>query len=237
LKKLPGPKPVVVVDVNLPASSADLLKVVSTFAKSLTADGLVAHCLVVLSDARATFGLTVDENRRETLWVEDFTHAEAHMYFDNREFLCSGVTDNLLREKLFSQCGTRGALLRRAADKGVDLLGAKIAEMKKFAENDILRLTTRGHSDPKQNGAAFAKLIRLLLATTDEIGVPEKLVDKYLPEPKETTKLLKENHALMFHLPSSSYRFYSPAHRHAAVEWAAENPEVCVLPHCVFFPI
>jgi hypothetical protein len=71
----------------------------------------------------------------------------------------------------------------------------------------------------KQNaspsGAEFRSLVETMLQTPDH-AVPTATLNGDLGIASRASKVLKEFHALMYHVPSRTYRFYSPAYLHAA---------------------
>lgn len=218
LPHTPVGKPVVLIDVNIATSSATVLKNISTFAKALTMDSEVAYCIIVLSDAGAVFGLANDPQRQRALWVDDLTRVEAHEFWNKRGFLL-GEASMCRREVFFSRCGTRAALLTQAVNRTDSELETVMAEYEMDAATSLKDLiTVKGHT-AEESGPAFGKLVKKMLESP-KLGVPQEEADEFLVAPDLSTAVLKRYHALLFHIPTHSYQFYSVAHHLAAEKWA-----------------
>lgn len=62
----------------------------------------------------------------------------------------------------------------------------------------------------------FGRLMCALLNATGFDGVPISAAREYLAPPTTVVESFERNHAVMYHMPTRIYRFYSPAHRQAA---------------------
>lgn len=212
--------------------------------KTLCADRRTARVILVLDDAYAYFSLPTDRARQHIVWVDDFSEDDAHDYFDKCNFLMPCDEDSpdpnepnmLKRQELFETLGTRIATLESASRLGVGGKGGSIPDEELHARLDTfmsserlaakseLRWLLRAKSgDQIEEHMDFERLILDLLSTTDEIGVPEERTEDYLGRPAVASKAFSQKgmRAVLFHLPTRTYRFYSPAHRRAAEEWLA----------------
>lgn len=79
--------------------------------------------------------------------------------------------------------------------------------------DDVLRRLFAQSASP--SGAEFRRLVETLLQSP-ELAVSPKQLSGDLAVPDIATKVLKRYHALLFHHPSRTYRFYSPTYVHAA---------------------
>ncbi len=66
----------------------------------------------------------------------------------------------------------------------------------------------------------------MLLTDKYKDGVPEDVANDFMAKPGIACESLKgDQHAISFHIPTKTYRFYKPAHRWAAEKWAAKQPK------------
>jgi len=217
----PAWRPVIVAEVDRGITD-DVIVEVSKALKRLGCDLAAAHVFLVLSDANAAFALPDDPSRQKMLWIEDLTTAEANTLLDLRKFFVGNAE---VRQRLFDCVGTRVADLIAAVveaevannplkyDEG--RLDTFIADRLRMAEDTVRRLMTLEGSTPKSGGVAFTRLVRDILGT-DRDGLPEVATREYLVAPDLAARVFKRYHAVMYHQPTSTYRFHSVAHRRAA---------------------
>lgn len=225
-------QPTIVAEIDRGAADGVVLEV-SKKLKRLSSDMLAAHVILVLSDANAAFALPPDPDRQEVVWVEDFTEEEAHAYLDKRKFLVpvnksdEADPNNKLRAHLFHSIGTRPVALNAAIGKGEAGLEKFIAHRLLEADEEVLGLVGPRTQEPELGGDRFERLVRMLLKTTDDVGVSMRATNEFLAAPSEAAEILKKKccYAILYHHPTKTYRFYSPAHRRAAEVWAKMHPE------------
>eukprot|EP00035_Acanthoeca_spectabilis_P004126 m.99073 g.99073 ORF g.99073 m.99073 type:complete len:381 (+) comp12449_c0_seq2:255-1397(+) len=222
----PAWRPTVVAEIDRQATDA----VVNSAAKALkrlsTDEGAV-HAVLVLSDAKAAFALPTDIDRQLFLWLDDFSDDEAHEFFNKAGFLmpkdAADVDDpNMVRRReIFERIGTRVGTLKAVVKAGEAKIDHTIAAHEQNAADDVGGLLSYEPLAPdvnKTDGKAFERLVRDLLKTTDDVGVHRAATESYLAPPSFASKIFKQQgmHAVLYHKPTHSYRFYSPAHRRAA---------------------
>lgn len=214
-------RPTILAEVERGASDGDVNRVAKAL-KRLCVDCRAAHVVILLSEANAAFALPADPFRQRFLWVEDFTEAEAQAYLDARGFLVpAGPSDSATeaqRRRLFDEVGTRLAALSAAVSGGEERLESFITACQLGAEKDLTGLLRYRPTSPEvacADGRAFERLVSELLKHGEE-GVPRATTVEYLASPADVSKVLREHHAVLYHMTSDTYRFYSPAHRRAA---------------------
>ena len=121
------------------------------------------------------------------------------------------------RRELLKLGGTRPALLRKVCDilrlaRGREKLAAHLSALVSSATVDIEGLLWDG----RMFSSDFGRLMCALLNTTDLDGVPASAASEYLAPPTTVVESFKHNHAVVYHMPTRTYRFHSPAHRQAA---------------------
>jgi len=220
--------PTVIAEVRTGGDQHDVIYDIATAFKALNTDRRSCRVILVLSDADAAFGLPMDERRQTLVWIDDFTIDEAAQFLDNvgclplhRRIDSNGTDLNeQLRRRLFAFVGTRPSTLESIATMLADVPPASLDErVDKFivAElaqaDDVLRRLFAQSASP--SGAEFRRLVETLLQSP-ELAVSPKQLSGDLAVPDVATKVLKRYHALLFHHPSRTYRFYSPTYVHAA---------------------
>ena len=215
-------RPTFVVEIDRGAQDR-LVKDLARVFKRLSVDLRAAHVILVLSNEVAAFALPSDPTRQKKVWVEDYTLLEAESYLDIRGFLIPTQDKNKAaedlanveqRRKLFKLGGTRPSFLKMVCDMGEPLLDQTLAEFLGDAEDEIRGLLWKATA--QQFASDFARLTCELLKTTDDVGVPSSATGDYLAPPDTVVEAFKKHHAMVYHSPSRAYRFFSPAHRHAA---------------------
>jgi energy-coupling factor transporter ATP-binding protein EcfA2 len=220
--------PTLVVEVRSGKDGRAMVHNVAPVIKSLNTDKRSCRVILVLSDADAAFGLPTDDDRQMLVWVDDFTSDEANQFFDNvgclplRQRFDANNTDlnDRLRRRWFEFVGTRPAALEFVANQlarvpvaSLDDRVDELIDAQLEAATNLLRALFEQSASP--NGAQFRQLVELLLQAPDHaVGRAQLTGDVALPD--VATNVLKRYHALIYHIPSSSYRFYSPAFLHAA---------------------
>lgn len=206
---------VVAVEVGRLVSSSNITRLV-TMLKIMCTDH---HCIgiVVLSDAFAATALPGGEQRAELIWISDFTTQEANKFFDKKKFLKG---DGEKRAFIFRNYGTRPVTLAKIAKYGADYqLG--LDKIDAAASREARRLASASIA----TGGDFEKLIKLLLESPDKFEDNDPLLTFKSVEEEEViaklgkestfcdvrsaSEILKQYHFVIFHYPSSSYRFYS----------------------------
>jgi len=220
--------------------------------KRLGSDTPYCRVILVLSDANAAFALPDDKGRQDFLWVEDFTEKETNEYFDERNFLMTEIPppnatnpNTEKRKEIFEKIGTRPVMMNDVVSAGEENVDEKIKEMMSDAKDTMEKLLS--YSDPIDRGVDFSQIVYALLEANEKqkveillyilkpphaffikdnetiMGVPRSKFSSNTAVPEIVCKFLKEHHALLYHHPSKEYRFYSPAHFHAAVELKKET--------------
>lgn len=217
--------PTVIAEVDSVTTDSNVATVAKAM-KRLGSDTESCRSIIVLSDALAAFALPGDDARIELLWVEDFSQDEAHTYLDATGMLPLGVNrsangtdlNRAWRESVFDRVGTRPAWLKSLVTKVRD----PATQLEPFVENvlhdarDILgRLIKDDPNKKTPTGSDMKRLVVSMLNSTTKMVQTETL-DGILGQPNEVAPLMKKYHALMYHHPSKTYRFYTPAFLHAA---------------------
>lgn len=220
-------RPTILAEVERGATDEDVSTVARAL-KRLCVDCRAAHVVILLSEANAAFALPSDPYRQRFLWVEDFSEDEAHAYLDARDFLMPATdavgekgrgTSGDRRALLFSQVGTRLAALSAAVSMGPSNLERFITACQLEADKDLAGLINFRPTNPEvecSDGKAFEWLVRELLLVSDDEGVPRASTAQFLASPERVGRVFREHHAVLYHMTTDTYRFYSPAHRHAA---------------------
>jgi len=228
----PAWAPVVIVEMERGASDADVSAAARSL-KRLCVDCRAAHVVIVLSEANAAFALPADPFRQRFLWVDDFTEAEAHAYWDARGFLVADRTPatagadkcQARRAEVLREVGTRLAMLKAAAAAGSDSgLDAFLLHCRNKADKDLEGLLNHRPVAPEvacTDGVAFDRLVRELLKAGDG-GVPRATTVGYLASPERIGRVTREHKAVLYHMTTDTYRFYSTAHRRAAERYYAQ---------------
>jgi hypothetical protein len=216
--------PTVIAEVDSETADSSVAKVAKAM-KRLGSDTKSCRSIVVLSDALTAFALPGDDARIELLWVEDFTLQEAHTYLNVTGMLPLSVNmsdgtdlNRAWRESVFDRVGTRPAWLESLVTKVRD----PATELEPFVEDvlhdarDIVgRLIKDDPSMKIPTGSDMKRLVTAMLKSPTNTVEAETL-NGILGKPNEVAPLMKKYHALMYHHPSKTYRFYTPAFLHAA---------------------
>ena len=209
----PSWRPTIVVEIDRGTLDVLVREVAKVF-KRLTVDLKAAHVILVLGDAIAAFALPNDPNRQTLVWVDDFTPDEAVTYLDGRGCMLPAhdKANAQRRRELLKLGGTRPALLRKVCDILPAYREAHLSAKVSSATLDVEGLLWDGQTFSSD----FGRLMCALLNATDLDGVPTSAARDYLAPPRTVVESFKRNHAVMFHMPTRTYRFHSPAHRQAA---------------------
>jgi hypothetical protein len=238
-----GWMPTVIAEVDRGAVD-DVVLGVAKAMKRIGSDSESCRTVVVLSDALAAFALPKDDSRIELVWVEDFTVTEAHALLTDADFLPLGMSGKMLpngtdanrvkREWVFDMIGTRPAqlklMLTKVKQDGVVELNAFVESVLHHARDVLNRLLN--HDASKVNPSAFdmRQLVGVLLDSPNHSQLAEDFVG-VLSKPNKVAPLLKEYHAVLYHHPTMSYRFYSQSYLQAAMTLRAEkSPLLPVIP-------
>jgi hypothetical protein len=209
----PSWRPTIVVEIDHGTLDVLVRDVAKVF-KRLTVDLKAAHVILVLGDAIAAFALPNDPNRQTLVWVDDFTPDEAVAYLDGCGCMLPAhdKANAQRRRELLKLGGTRPALLRKVCDILPAFREAHLSALVSSATVDIEGLLWDGRTFSSD----FGRLMCALLNTTDLDGVPTSAAREYLAPPTTVVESFKHNHAVVYHMPTRTYRFHSPAHRQAA---------------------
>jgi hypothetical protein len=193
--------------------------------------------ILLLCDPDDAFGLPNDGFEQTLVWVDDFTIGEANQFFDNvgclplRQRFDANNTDlnEQLRRRLFEFVGTRPSALESVAAQLARGPIASLAErvdalISEQIEHATHVLGTLFAQSASPSGAEFRSLVETMLQTPGH-AVPAATLSGDLGIPEVASKVLKDFHALMYHVPSDTYRFFSPAYFHAAKRKVAERKE------------
>ena len=187
--------------------------------KLLCVDRSVCRGILILSDALAAFSLPKDP-RVKLFWVEDFSLQEANQYYDMLHFL-PGLNGNLtLRAHVFNQIGTRPIDLIRLYDDTKN----NVSAIEPYIQSRIKECRTmlRGFFNMGTAwGEDFKILIKEILHSPTLSVDAESLLG--FGNVEDVAVILKKYHALLFHFPSQSYRFYSKCMERAAETWEASS--------------
>jgi hypothetical protein len=222
--------PTVIVELRTGGEDDDrsVTNAVATALKPLNTDRRSCRVILVLSDADTAFGLPMDEDRQKLVWVEDFTREQASLFFDNvgclklgERFDGNGTDLNeQLRHRVFEFIGTRPAALEFVATVLAKVPHASLDEhVEQLFDSEFESATKTLHrlfaQNSSPNGTEFQRLVRALLDDPEHAVKPFHFNgDMGLPD--VATKVLKRYQALLYHVPSDTYRFHSPMYLHAA---------------------
>ena len=221
--------PTLIVEVEDQHATDEIVDNVATMLKRLCVDDRAVHGVLVLADEYAGFGLPNDRGRQTIVWVEDFSEVEAHAYLDKRHFLLADPKNQkdveakrARRQELFATVGTRAASLNNAVEVGEGQLAAHILSMQQTGATELASLlgVTTIKTPNGERKSDFQQLVRDMLKRDD--GLPRSATEGYLPpNPAVVSKVfrVKGQHAVMYHMLTSTYQFHLPAHRLAAALW------------------
>jgi len=212
-----GRKAILVVEAFTRASD---VSEIFTPLRKITFDHPLATTALVLSDALAAFSLKSDD-RWDLTFVDEFTDAEAIQYLDNRKCLVGNAT----ARTILLNTTTLGMYLHAfvQSNKSVEQF---TRERLRHAGGVISSLINVDNTIPKLSGPAFQKLVCMLLEDEYKDGVSLQIANEFLAAPSKAAAILKEAHALLYHMPSETYRFHSRTIRQAALEMKAEK-KIC----------
>lgn len=145
------------------------------------------------------------------MWIDDFTVAQAHEFFDRHQFLLLNTesiantvdVNAQLRMRLFDTIGTRPVDL----EKAISTLGATSAtdeSVDRFVGEALLDardvLVTLFKRTDKPTGDEFKVCVRALLALGDDpsVGVLKESFDGALGVARLVAQALKLDHALLY---------------------------------------
>lgn len=205
---------VLAVEEGIPVSSSHIAGLVTMLKIMCTRNCIV---IVALSDAFDITELPLGEEHVKVMWISDFTTQEANELFDKRNFLKG---DAERRAFIFQNYGTRPLTLALIADYGADYQ----------LKLDKIDLAARIHSYSLfsasiATGGDFEKLIKLLLESPDKFEDNDPLLsfksvkieevraklgeETVFRDIRNASAILKQYYFVIFHYPSSSYRFSS----------------------------
>jgi hypothetical protein len=222
--------PTIVVELDR-VTTDESVRTIARDIKLLCSDTRSCRGVLVLSDALAAFAIPKDPRAR-FFWVDDFTEDLAHQYFDALNYLtdsshtsgsCQGTefcpelsANYSLRAKIFSTIGTRVSDLEYIVantKSNTDLIDSYISE--RISECKLTLKALFSHKG-EPSGADFKEAARLILKSPTKSVEAASLINNGLVKAAYAATVLKENHGLLFHIPSKHYRFYSKCHETAA---------------------
>jgi len=233
-------KPVLVVEIDSNVSSKTV-KEQSQELKILCTDAKLAHGILILSDANATFKLNTDEDRQEILWITDLDENEMNALLDKFGILPKDDPDSAaLRRRLWNEVGANAQDLVKMAKKARKAAGE--AGARAAAGSAAERGVVERYIEEKQQDAFYG--VHNLLTT---IPIDK---DTRLRLPNERWNLLSLTAsldrspggvapddsgvspvnlsiavkptgcgALTYNGEGKRFQFYSKAHQHAARRW------------------
>jgi hypothetical protein len=222
-KKNPSWYPTIVLRV---ARDPDMLvaRAMVTKLKELSYDLDLFRVVVELSDAHAAFALPDDLGRQTFLWVDDLTEAQAHQLLDDQGCLVPAYaahpedTNMTQRRRLFSIVGTRSLDLESGCDAVLEAGNLEqflsFFQAKAVSDVDSLLNLKQPQAAPNSDGVAFRKLAELMIKNGGSAHKTE--ASAFLVPPDVACRVFKTYHAMYYHQPTFTYRFYTPAHRAAA---------------------
>jgi len=214
-----GRKAILVVEAFTRASD---VSEIFTPLRKITFDEKLATTALVLSDALAAFSLKSDD-RWDLTFVDEFTDAEANQYLDNRKCLVGNAT----ARTILLNTTTLGMHLHAfvQSNKSVEQFTRERLESAHSTISHLINVKNR--EGPELSGPAFEKLVCMLLEDEYKNGVSLQIANDLLSIiPSKAAAILKEAHALLYHMPSETYRFHSRTIRQAALEMKAEK-KIC----------
>ncbi|CAE7240350.1 unnamed protein product [Symbiodinium natans] len=209
--------PVLVLDI--PRSTKEGMDSISSFAKTFSSDGSLAHVIVCASSAAMAMAFDAGgDQRQENYWVEDLTKEEAQELLALR-----GRTD---WEQFVAACGYNALDLVRTCEKytGPETLAAKQAEMEKRAREEVqtfrrdCKFQTVDDITP-----AGANILNALLQNRGGLAVG-KLEGGSGASPEKVAMWIREEkcHPVVWHMVKREYQFASELHAQATESSAGE---------------
>jgi hypothetical protein len=220
--------PTLIIEMRSDFNISSGINAVAGIAKQLGVDGQRRLSVIVVLDEGAIVHLPFDNDRHNVIWVDDFSESEAHLFLDylgafplNVRIDANGSDLNAsLRQRVFEFVGTRAAtlvdlvhLLGNVQAEAIDCrVDAWIDEQIDDARTTLGRLFAladhRGDFDLRVVVDALLKSRQQAVRTSELPGL--------LVSPRLVSEILQERHALVYHFPTSTYRFASRAVFHAA---------------------
>jgi energy-coupling factor transporter ATP-binding protein EcfA2 len=233
--------PTLLIEIDRASTSAAIHQIARDM-KLLCVDRMVCRGIIVLSDALAAFALPYDP-RVKLLWIDDFTVEEAHRFYDLLNFLpvqqqCANIENNNnkydennnssltkttfninLRTLIFEKIGTRPIdLIRIYDDSKFDVnntITENIESRIKECKVVLKGLFVAGDSVNMN----FEMLVKEILNSPTKSIEVESLQKSPLQIVKNVAIVLKDHHALLYHFPTQTFRFYSKCMEQAAIVW------------------
>jgi hypothetical protein len=212
--------PTLVVEVEMSATHHSVNEI-ARHVKVLCSDEELCRGVIVLNDALAASALPNDPGRTKMIWVDDFSESQANSYFDKRGYLlgsdCVNVSRNecttaaTLRKHIFDTIGTRPTILSRAIGEtqhNLSLIEPFLDGLLADCQRVLVNLF---YSKGSPSGLEFKALANLILESPTlsvHQADPKRMV--IFPYPVDVAvNILEKYHAMLFHSPTSSYRFVS----------------------------
>jgi uncharacterized protein YfcZ (UPF0381/DUF406 family) len=229
-----GRKVILVVEAFTRAS--DVSEIAAPLRK-ITYDHPLACTALILSDALAAFSLKPGD-RWELFFIDEFTDAEANKYLDKRNCL----VDNAAARATLLNATTCGMDLHAffQSKQSVEQFTRELIQAARGSISDLINVKNPA---VELSGEAFEKLVCMLLKDEYNDGVSKKIANKFdhifcfflyshcnrfLAAPADAATVLKKFHALLYHMPTQTYRLHSRTVRQAALEMFAEK-KICRL--------
>lgn len=219
---VPNWVPTIVVEVERGASN-ESIRATATHLKLMCIDKRVCRGVIILSDAAAAIYLPPEESRIVYFWVDDFNESVASLYFDERKaFLVDesmeGRNNLAIRKRIFSTIGTRPMELESVIEAKENRADIMLYLNEKLMRcQSILQVLFGLEGFPP--GSAFKDVSERILNSSEKFIAHRSLsIDHPLSQFPKATLVLQDHHALMFHIPTLSYRFQSQCYEIAARE-------------------
>mmetsp|Transcript_34761 Transcript_34761/g.81985 ORF Transcript_34761/g.81985 Transcript_34761/m.81985 type:complete len:462 (+) Transcript_34761:44-1429(+) len=215
--------PTLLVEIDQTVQPGYIKDAVATL-KYLAHDARACRAILVLSDGNAVLGLDPDPDRRNYLWMGDFSEAEARVRMNTAKVL---VGEDELREAVLGVTTRPAALsklcaaLSAAPPNSSELIVRAFVEVKR-AEAEIRVIDLLACDDSKTNkerGLHFRHLLKDMLKNG---GLFHEEKAAYMIPSNRAAPSFKEYDAIMFDLTTLEYRFNTAADMHAAAQLLAE---------------
>lgn len=218
-------KPTIVLEVAAEAQPATVDLVVQAVRK-LVCDRAVCHGFVVLDDLHAVCADGTRWGRHRSVWVEDFTSAEADALLDQLGALAE-ASECALRAEVYATASTRASDLLRLADdlqwsagkpaRGV--VRAFIDRQQRSGAARVRRLAMvaveAAEVSKGKRGLHFIRLSKAMLKNGGSLPVEDAM---YMCSEGCIADVLRlhEHHAISINTHTCTFTFHSPAYRAAA---------------------
>ena len=210
--------PVVLVEIerNTDPSSIDA---VARFMKGMSS---VARCIVVTTEATAAMSLSPDADRREIMWLSDFTEAETREFLQKTKFASNTSTSPLAESEVrevenfvIKQLGCRPSTLHDLITEAAN------PDYRAWIENRITVEKRKLKSMIKANPDC-AKLVSAALEYDEVDGsMMEDLIG--MPLQDIAAVAMKKYHVFSYNPVTGTVFFHSKVMYNAAKQWKEEE--------------